>query len=390
MVAAWISATPVPCACSLQPLAGEASWLLPFVLGGLVILALALWKQPFDEKHASVILWAGWLLPEAIYFTYSTGLMHAYYLIMLGAPAAALTGMTIWAAWQLIRKHTLPGWGLLLLLAAGTLVFQGITLWGKADLALWAISAACIIFGLGLCCLALSMVKARFAPVALSLLLAAMLAAPAYWSVLTTLNPSNGNLPAAGPGGMGGMGRMGGPMNGGGMPGGMYSPANNGNAAGETDSTANSNGVAGEMNASTNGGGMPGGMNGPANGGGMSGGTDDSLLKYLLANTQPGTYLVATGQANDAATYILATGRPVLTFGGFLGQYNEVSVDQLAALVKSGRLRFVLNQGLQGHQEIAQWVQKNCTRVDISNSTGSNDSSLLGSRLNQSLYDCGG
>ena len=56
--------------------------------------------------------------------------------------------------------------------------------------------------------------------------------------------------------------------------------------------------------------------------------------------------------------------RPVLTFGGFPGQYNEISVDQLAALVQSGRLRFVLSQGPQGHQEIAQWVQKNCTQVD--------------------------
>jgi hypothetical protein len=47
-----------------QPLVGEASWLLPFGLGGLVVLALALWKRPLDEKHASVILWAGWLLPR--------------------------------------------------------------------------------------------------------------------------------------------------------------------------------------------------------------------------------------------------------------------------------------------------------------------------------------
>jgi 4-amino-4-deoxy-L-arabinose transferase-like glycosyltransferase len=77
---------------------------------------------------------------------------------------------------------------------------------------------------------------------------------------------------------------------------------------------------------------------------------ENGLLNYLNANTRPGTYLLATDRASDAATYILATGRPVLAFGGFLGQYNEVSVDQLAALVKSGHLRFVLSQGLQGHQ----------------------------------------
>jgi hypothetical protein len=81
-----------------------------------------------------------------------------------------------------------------------------------------------------------------------------------------------------------------------------------------------------------------------------------------------------------------------LAFGGFPGQYNEVSVDRLAALVKSGRLRFVLSQGMQGHTEIVQWVQKNSTRVFISesDSSGMTVSPLPGSRPNQALYDCGG
>jgi 4-amino-4-deoxy-L-arabinose transferase-like glycosyltransferase len=322
-----------------QPLIGEASWLLPFGLGGLVVLALALWKIPFDEKHASVILWAGWLLPEAIYFTYSTGLMHAYYLIMLGAPLAALAAMTAWAAWQIIRNQPAPGWGLLFLLTAGTLAFQGINLWGKTGLAGWAIGAAGMIFGLGLCFFGLSMLKAHFTPVAFSLLLSAMLVAPALWSGLTTFNPSsNSALPAAGPATQAGAGGVSGP--------------------GPQDNN------------------LPG----------------SGLLTYLLANTRPGTYLLATNRASDAAPYILATGRPVLTFGGFLGQYNEVSVDQLAALIKSGKLRFVLSQGLQGNQEIAQWVQNNCSQVIISgsNSSGASASSQPGPRSIQVLYDCGG
>jgi hypothetical protein len=76
----------------------------------------------------------------------------------------------------------------------------------------------------------------------------------------------------------------------------------------------------------------------------------------------------------------------------FLEQYNEVSVEQLAALVKSDQLRFVLSQGMQGHQEIAQWVHKNCTQVTTSgsNSSGMSGNSLPGARVNQALYDCGG
>jgi 4-amino-4-deoxy-L-arabinose transferase-like glycosyltransferase len=333
-----------------QPLVGEASWLLPFVLGGLVALAITLGKQPFDEKHVSVILWAGWLLPEAIYFTFSTGLMHAYYLIMLGAPIATLVAITGWALWQMIQKQTLLGWGMLFLLAAGTLVFQAITIWGTTSEAVWAIGAAGIIFGLGLCFFALSMVRARFASVAFGLLLAAMLVAPMVWSALTTFNPSpNGALPAAGPAGQG-------------TPGGMFG---RGDGSGVNQMPPQNNG-AGENR-------------------------DQSLLNYLLANTRPGTYLVATGRASDAATYILATGRPVLTFGGFLGQYDEVSVDQLSALVKSGRLRFVLGGELDQYQTIAQWVKQNCSVVstsNFSNTGGSASGRPGGPQQNAVLYDC--
>jgi 4-amino-4-deoxy-L-arabinose transferase-like glycosyltransferase len=195
------------------------------------------------------------------------------------------------------------------------------------------------------------MVKTRFAPVAVSLLLATMLVAPGFWSGLTSFNPSpNGALPAAGPAGQD-------------TPGGMPNPG----------SGTGANRLSLQGNAAV-------------------GGGDQGLLNYLLTNTRPGTYLLATDRASNAATYILATGRPILTFGGFLGQYNEVSVDQLAALVKSGRLRFILSQALQGHQEIAQWVQKNCTQVDISisNTSGTTSSPLAGSWPNQALYDCGG
>ncbi len=330
-----------------EPLVGEASWLLPFALGGLIVLALALWKLPFDEKHVSVILWAGWLLPSAIYFSYSTGLMHSYYLIMLGAPVAALTAMTAWAAWQLIQKHALLGWGALFLLTAGTFAFQVIHLWGTTSVAPWTIGAAGILFGFGLCFFALSIVKARFAPVALCLLLATLLVAPMVWSAVTTFSYSSGALPAAGPSGQGG-------------PGGSFAP-------GGGDGT--------NRNISQN----------------IGNNGNQNLLDYLLANTESGTYLVATGGASDAATYILETGRPVLTFGGFLGQYDEVSVDQLSALVKSGQLRFVLGGQLDQHQKIAAWVKQNCSVVDtssITNMGGSASGDPGGPQQNSVLYDC--
>jgi 4-amino-4-deoxy-L-arabinose transferase-like glycosyltransferase len=330
-----------------EPLVGEASWLLPFVLGGLFLLGLALWKKPFDDKGMAVILWAGWLLPEALYFSFSTGLMHAYYLIMMGAPIAALTGMTIWAAWKLIRKHAVLGWSLFFLLVGATLIFQGYTLWGTTNLAIWAIIAALLMLGLGLCFFAISLLKERFAIVTVSLFLAALLIAPAVWSGLTTFNSSvNVGLPAAGPS--------------------RQSDA--------VPRTSPGDGIRANQALPQN--------------AGDGGSVDQALLEYLLANTEPGSYLLATDRANDAAPYILATGRPVLAIGGFLGQYNEVSLDQLAALIKSGQLRFVLGQAAQGSQEINQWVTNNCTQVDYTAATSTHSLSSRGQE--RILYDCGG
>jgi 4-amino-4-deoxy-L-arabinose transferase-like glycosyltransferase len=124
------------------PLVGEASWLLPFVLVGLIFLGVVLWKLPFEEKHIALILWATWLIPEAIYFSYSQGLMHAYYLIMMGAPIADLVAMTGWALWEINQKRKLTGLILALLLAGGTILFQAFALRGTTSAATWVVAAA--------------------------------------------------------------------------------------------------------------------------------------------------------------------------------------------------------------------------------------------------------
>jgi len=312
-----------------NPLVGEASWLLPFVLGGLIVLVVVLArKRPFDGKHAALILWAGWLLPEAIYFTYSTGLMHSYYLIMLGTPIAGLVAMTGWALWEIIQKRKLLGWSLAFLLAAGTIFFQAGVLRGATAAAPLAVGLALSLLGTGLVFAVVSRFRTRFTPAALSLLLIAMLVAPALWSALTTFNSSpNTALPYAGPATQGSLS----------MPGALRA----------------GNGASNENARNT------------------------SLLDYLLTNTAPGTYLLATDRANDAASYILDTGRPVLTFGGFLGEYQEVTMEQLSALVESGHLRFILSSALAQYQDLSQWAGQHCTKVNVPG------------LATTTLYDCG-
>ena len=313
-----------------EPLAGEASWLLPLVIGGLALSVFVLWKRPFGGRHLSLILFALWLLPEAVYFTYSQGLMHAYYLIMMDPPIGALAAITFWSFWQMLKARIRAGWILAFGLTAVTLIFQAYTLWGKTGAASGALALSVAALILGIVFALLGRSRQAFRSAALTALLAATLVAPALWSALTTFksNP-NGGLPYAGPSQQGG------------MPGGA-------------------------------------GQNGGE-------GSEATLLAYLVAHTSPGTYLLATERASVSAPYILATGRPVLTFGGFLGEYNEVSVTQLATLVKNGLLRFVLfNQETQRHQEISAWVQQNCSLVDAADLSGAG-----GSGASAGLYDCG-
>ena len=325
------------------PMVGEASWLLPFVLGGLIVLAVVLWKRPMlllslsGEQHASFILWSGWLLIAALFFSFSQGLMHNYYLIMIGGPIAALTGMTLWALWQIIQRQWSLGWVLAVLLMGVTVSFETYALIGNTSLDILTIAVAGILLNLGTISAIASARKPRFSSAAIGILLAAILVMPAVWSGLTTFNNSPSFLPSAGPA------------------------------------------EAGFDNMSP----------------GMMGGVNQNLLNYLLNNTQSGTYLFATGGAMMAAGYILATDRPVLALGGFT-DIDVVPIDKFISLVKSGRLRFVLlNDGLNEHKAIAQWVKRNCTIVNASAYGGVNgtatDNSIapMGPMSKSVLYQCG-
>jgi len=69
-----------------QPLADQTGWLLPLALFAIpLILAVLGWKWSLTEQQASVVLWVGWLLPQMAYFSFTSGLWHVYYLIMLGS-----------------------------------------------------------------------------------------------------------------------------------------------------------------------------------------------------------------------------------------------------------------------------------------------------------------
>ena len=126
---------------------------------------------------------------------------------------------------------------------------------------------------------------------------------------------------------------------------------------------------------------------------------EKKVLEYLLANTDPDSYLLATHTARGAAPYILETGRPVLTFGGFTGSDQIIDAAGLAQMVSDGELRFVLysNQISGAHRDIATWVQKTCTPVHVPglkmrppNQPSPQNMGLPSPPQTEVLYDCSG
>lgn len=292
------------------PLAGEASWLLPFALLGLpLILLQSSWHPPLNIRCQGVLLWGGWLLPEIAYFSFTTGIMHAYYLIMLGPPLAALVGMTVWALWDMKLKRPRLSGVLMVLLSGITLAFQH-TVFKEAQVRLSLLSGVSLVMALGGLNLVWWKKPAWLSKAGVILVSLSLFVAPFYWSLETSTNAfPDVMLPRAGP--------------------------------------------------------LSRGPDRPLASGLLSP-LEEQVVEFLLQNTVEGTYLVATLRANEAAPYILATDRPVLALGGFGGGDDVIDVAALAQMVAEGKLRFFLvgDDLVRQKPEIARWVHTNCQRAE--------------------------
>jgi 4-amino-4-deoxy-L-arabinose transferase-like glycosyltransferase len=323
-----------------SPLSKEVSWLLPFGMLSMLLLAFRTrLRWPLEPDHQALVLWGGWLLTGAVFFSIA-GFFHPYYLSMLAPPLAALVAIGAAGLW---RQHTRRPWlavALLLVGAGLTLAFQAYTARAFTSNTWWLPLAAAL-FAAGALLLAVGTLR-RFSRTTLagfSFVMIAILVTPGVWSALTTLN-SGGNqvIPAA------------------------YSGTSFG-----------SQGAAGSQN-------------------GLQ--IDQALLDYLQQNTASMKYLMAVPSSMSGAAYVLATGRPVLYIGGFNGQDQVVTGADLAQLVAEDQLRYVYwggGPGPSGQSSVSTWVTSQCTVVSgLGSSTGSSGAANRSGGSQGTLYDCGG
>ena len=302
-----------------EQMAGQTSWLLPFSLFAMLVLALKLPRRAGEDEErrrkllAALLLWGGWILTMAAFFSVA-GFFHRYYLATLSPGIAALFGIGFSELWRSFREK---GWKWVLLPAslAATAAVQGMMLsrYSQAYVR-WTLLAVCVLAGaaaVGLTVLHLAKRGGKPAAALAAAGLAALLIAPGVWSCTPLLYGSQASLPYAGP-----------------------------------ELARGEGGVSSDRR----------------------GGVDyDSLIDFLTKNNTGQKFLVAVPSSQYAEEIILKTGEPVMSVGGFLGSDRILTAESLAEMVRDGEVRYYLlaDGGMRGgSDEVAQWVRENGTEVD--------------------------
>ncbi|MFG2506709.1 ArnT family glycosyltransferase [Streptomyces rubiginosohelvolus] len=347
---------------------GQIAWLLP---AALILLAAGLWLTRkagrTDAARAAFLAWGGALVMTAAVFSFMAGIFHQYYTVALAPYVAALVAMGVTVLWE----ERSAWWPRAVL--AGTVLATALwayVLLGRTPDYLpwlrWAVLAGGIAGALGL------LVVGRFggrglAVAVVGLSCAASLAGPTAYTVNTlnsghqgsivTAGPSAGGFGMGGPGGGGG--RPGGPGGGdGGQRGGMQQPPGQRQGQGQGNQQGNVPGGMPTRPGGTGTGTIPGfgeGMRGGGGGGGggmgglLNGATVDTEAQALLTkDADDYTWVAAAVGAQNAASYQLATGEPVMAIGGFNGSDPSPTLDRFKKYVAEGKIHYFVSGGGMG------------------------------------------
>ncbi|RZU22076.1 glycosyltransferase family 39 protein [Streptomyces sp. BK239] len=387
---------------------GQISWLIPAALillvAGLVATGRA---RRTSVTRGSFLVWGGALLITMVVFSYMQGIFHEYYTVALAPYIAPLIGMGAVTLWELRGRAwaslTLAGattatavWGYVLLNRSSDYLpwLKWLVLVGGLTAALGLIFVSRLGRGLALGVAGLGVVAALAGPTAYT---------------LTTVNEGHtGSIVTAGPavaggrGGPGGGGFPGGGRGTGGFPGGGQNGQNQQN--GRQGQQGQQNGQQGQQNGNGFpgggfggfGGGMPGQQNGRQNqqngtggrmggGGGMGGlingaSVSDEAKKLLETDSGDHTWVAAAIGAQNAASYQLATGDPVMAIGGFNGTDPSPTPAQFKQYVTDGKIHYFISGGSGGGMrgsgsdngssaQITAWVQANFKQVTVGSAT---------------------
>ncbi|CAH1214427.1 hypothetical protein PAECIP111892_04023 [Paenibacillus auburnensis] len=301
-------------------LSGQASWLLPFVLFGVIGIFAGLRRKNFTMKHKEALFWLAWLVPAMGFFSIA-GFFHQYYLIMMAPPVAALAGAGWSQLWNYYKERSSWLSWLLPVAVLATAAFQWYIIHPYDDTIGSGWSAGVLAAGIAaaLLLIIVRIIKGRekrvFAHAAAVMGLLVLMIGPLYWAFTPITYGLNSMTPAAGP------------------------------------------------DSSESGGFGGGGRNNPT-------GVNENLLAYLKEHNTGEQYLFAAMDYGTAGPYIIDEGEQVVILNGFNNSDVPYTTDTLKALVESGKVKYFLvtSGGMGGgrgggNSEITSWITENGTAV---------------------------
>lgn len=304
-----------------EGLAGQITWLFPLALIGLLAAATQRkWRLPLDRQGQALLLWGGWFGTYLLVFSFMRGIMHQYYVAILGPAMGALVGIGLVALWQDYRQGNWRSAALPITLAL-TAAWQAYVLratpdWKGTLLPLLMLGTLAAVVGLfvGQALPASRRGGRLLTQGAVTVGVVAALLCPVAWSATPVLAKGNAMMPEAGPNLLSGRGRMPGPPD-------------------------------------------------------AAFGNSNKLLAFLQAHRRGERYLLATGGTHLAAPIIIRTGEPVMALGGFIGSDPTISLEGFKKLVAEGQVRYVLTSPMgmgpgSKNAAIFQWVRENGKAVD--------------------------
>lgn len=86
-----------------KELAGQLSWFFPVIFIGLLFSLTRIKKAKYlgnDIRQLSILYWLLWLFPYMLYLSFTTGIFHRHYVVMLAPPIAALSSIFSIKLWD--------------------------------------------------------------------------------------------------------------------------------------------------------------------------------------------------------------------------------------------------------------------------------------------------
>ncbi|MFJ9849075.1 ArnT family glycosyltransferase [Streptomyces sp. NPDC101150] len=402
---------------------GQIAWLLPAALILLVAAVCVLWRArravaaEQAGQRAEFLVWGGALLMTFATFSFMSGIFHQYYNIALAPYIAALVGMGAVLLW---RRGGTPASLVLAGTTAVTAVWSYVLLDRSSSWLPW-LRWTVLVLGLLAAVGLLPAVRnraatatsprtslpARLAALAAGLAVVTALAGPFAYVLDTVGTAKGGSIITAGPQVRGAFGGPGGRFPGGMREAGLWrgrnapgGPQGGPQAGPQAGTQAGPQGQApgrqaqggrqafpGPGNAGTGRtgawtGGRKGGRMG--GGGGMGGLLDGAKVSakakaLLVRNADDYTWAAAATGSQNAASYQLATQKPVMAIGGFNGSDPSPTLARFKQYVADGKIHYFIGGGRGGFggpgggkggsSKITSWVEKTFKKVTVGSAT---------------------